>query len=185
MHRIFVVLLARSKQADDEAYPLLQERYWGDGPRDRSPSVRVLMEQVEDRLGARMLEEEGVEAVRRRAESDPDNYFYRATLAKHYAEIADEPRQAMEIYRAMVDSGGQVPEYYRMKWALLAAGFPEYEVAAYRTLREFLAESRRRLTPEEAAIIQPLEERVRGRLNLPEEALLFPGKSDPGTAGSE
>ena len=76
----------------------------------------------------------------------------------------------MGVYEDMLRPGGvKVPEFYKLKWALLASAFPEREAIAYRTLREALPEIRRRLTPEEEAIVRPLEE----RLNIPPEQRLF------------
>ena len=54
----------------------------------------------------------------------------------------------------------------------LAAGFTEREAIAYRTLREVLPELRRRLTPDEEAVVRPLED----RLDIPNEARLFPSR---------
>jgi len=175
MHNIYAILLSECPGAEDEAYPLIAERYWNPDPRKRALSVYIQMESLEDRLAQRELDEKGIEEVRRLVESEPDDYLHRVALAKYYREVEQSPAKEMGVYEDMLRPGGaRVPAFYRLRWALLAAGFPERETIAYRTLREVLPELRRRLTAEEEAIVRPLED----RLEIPNEARLFPSREE-------
>jgi hypothetical protein len=182
MHNIFAIFLSQCEGSENEAYPLISKRYWDPDRKKRALSVLIQMESLEDRLAQRELDERGIDEVRRLSEAEPEQYLHRATLAKYYAEVEGDPAMAMGVYEDMLRPGGVlVPGFYRKKWALLAAGFPEREVVAYRTLREQLIETRRRLTPEEEAVVRPLEE----RLDIPEKARLFKGKKNPKPSQSE
>ena len=173
MHNIYAILLSDCEGAEDEAYPLIAERYWNPDPRKRALSVYIQMESLEDRLAQRELDEKGIDEVRRLAESDPENYLHRVALAKYYRDVEQSPAKEMGVYEEMLRPGGvRVPDFYRLRWALLAAGFTEREAIAYRTLREVLPELRRRLTPDEEAVVRPLED----RLDIPNEARLFPSR---------
>lgn len=173
MGNIFAILLAQCEGAEDEAYPLIRERYWNPDPGRRSLSVGLQMESLEERLARRELREKGVAEVRRLAGAEPENYLHRVALALYYVEVEHSPAEAMAVYEDLLRPGGvEVPEFYRGKWALIAAGFPERQAIAYRTLRELLSRTRRRLKPAEEAVVRPLEE----RLQIPEEQRLFPSR---------
>jgi hypothetical protein len=181
MRNIFAILLSECEGAEDEAYPLIAERYWNPDPGRRALSVYLQMESLEERLAQRELDAKGIDEVRRLAESDPGTYLHRVALAKYYREVEHSPEKEMGVYEEMLRPGGvRVPAFYRLRWALLAAGFPERETIAYRTLREVLPELTRRLTPEEEAVVRPLEE----RLDIPQEARLFPAKRAVDGAGN-
>ena len=131
------------------------------------------MEKLEDTLAQRLLDEKGVDEVQRLAEEQPEIYLNLAALARHYLYVENAPRQAMRMYEEMQRLDGvRVPGFYKFKWAMLAAGFPEREAIAYRTMREVLPELRRKMTPAEEAVLRPLEE----RLNIPDEARIFKSK---------
>jgi hypothetical protein len=177
MHNIYAILLSECEGAEEEAYPLIAERYWNPDPRKRALSVYIQMESLEDRLAQRELDEKGIDEVRRLAESEPDHYLHRVALAKYYREVEHSPAKEMGVYEEMLRPGEvevKVPSFYRLRWALLAAGFPERGPIAYRTLREVLPDLRRRLTAEEEAVVRPLEE----RLDIPQDARLFPSKNE-------
>ena len=176
MHNLYAIFLSEVEGYEEEAYPLIADRYWNPDPRKRALTVYIQMESLEDRLAQRLLDEKGIAEVERLAKEDPDDYLHLVALAKHYLEVENSPADAMAVYESMLRPGAvEVPAFYRLKWALLAAGFPEREAIAYRTLREVLPEVKRRLTPEEEAIVRPLEE----RLGIPDKARLFPAKNPP------
>ena len=179
---IYAILLAQCEGAEGEAYPLIRERYWNPDPNRRALSVPIQMESLEDRLARRALERHGADGIRRLIVEEPENYLHRAALALHYAEEVGSPERAMAVYDEMNRlEGVRVPEFYKGKWAFLAAGFPEHEVEAYRTLRELLLKTRRRLKPGEEAILRPLEERLGVRQNL----RLFPDPRKPQTPANQ
>ncbi|MFT4546340.1 MAG: hypothetical protein ACI8XO_000998 [Verrucomicrobiales bacterium] len=172
MGNIAAIFLSRCEGNEDEAYPLIAERYWNPAPGRRAVTVLIQMEALEDRLAQRELDELGIDAVRRLVASAPEDYLHSAALARYYTEVENSPEKAMGVYEGMVRSDVRVPSFYKKKWAMLAAGFPEREKAAYATLRTELEGTRWRLSEEEAAVVRPLED----RLKIPEDARLFRAK---------
>jgi len=176
MHRIYAIYLAKCPGSEELAYELISKRYWGDEPQERSLSVRIYMEELEDKLALKELAEKGADGVRVAIAAEPDNYLHKAALAHHYLTDLKQPDTARDIYDTMLTIAAKtkkpIPAFYKKKWALLAAQAPGLEVVAYETLREVLHETRRRLTTEEAAIVRPLEE----RLEIPMEMRIFGGK---------
>ena len=175
MYRLYAIYLAECPGSEELAYEHISARYWSEHPQERSLSVRLYMEELEDKLAQKELEEKGVDGVRAAIAAEPDNYLHLAALAQYYLGEGAEPAKAMDIYRAIVSKGQdgvRIPIFYNKKWALLAADVPKLQRAAHETLRRVIHQTRRRLTPEEAAIVRPLEE----KLNLPMEERIFGGK---------
>lgn len=171
MRNIFAILLAQCEGAEDEAYPLIRERYLNPDPTRRALSVDIQMASLEERLARRELAQKGVDEVRRLAGSEPENYLHRVALALYYAEVEGSPEKAMGVYEEMLRPGAvEVPAFYKAKWAMIAAAFPEREALAYRSLRDWLIKTQRRLTSEEAAVVRELEQ----RLEIPRGRRLFP-----------
>ena len=174
MHSIYVIYLADCEGAEDEVYPLLQQRYWSEDPRGRSPSVILRMDRIESFLAQREIDELGIDEVKRRAakeREDRDGYLERAALAQYYSGAGKDPQAAMAVYEDMLKPGGpDVPNYYKLKWAMLAADVPGQEEVAYGTMRQVFKFDRRRPSAEEEAVLRILESKV----DVPEGMELYP-----------